>query len=166
MWNDLEAVEGISKVATWLSVTMAFLAGIAGLVRVLATSRVETLTTERKKTPPLIDVKMRASSSPNQLVVLWESKNLIPFECQWTVVTHDRRVGTIPIEWIKIYPTAEDKKFHSIEDIDRQKVIDGYIEIRFRYRSIYAAEMNIPELSGEIVQTYKIAEDGSLVDTN
>lgn len=159
MWNDLQSIEALGKTATWFSVGLAFLAGIAGLVRVVASSRAETLTVEKKKTPPSLEVRLQRSGR-DSLLVLIESKNLIPFECQWVIVTHDNRVVSgLQLDWAKIYPTLQNKLFHESEQIDLTKVRDNYIEIRFDYRSIYAAEMNLPALSGKLTRSYKLSED-------
>jgi hypothetical protein len=159
MWNDLQSVEALGKTAMWLSVVLAFLAGIAGVVRVVASSRAETLTVERKKTPPSFEVQLQRSGR-DTLVVLIESKNLIPFECQWKIVTRDNRlVNGIPLDWTKVYPTPQNKLFRVFEHIDLTKVRDNYLEIRFDYRSTYAAEMNLPSLSGKLIRSYRLSED-------
>jgi hypothetical protein len=153
MWNDLEAVRTLAKVATWLGVIFALLAATSGVVRLVADSRAATLDQKRKMTPPEVRLELRRLAHDTVRIVI-ESLNLIPFECQWKIVTRNNIiVSGIPLDWTKVVPTSDNRVFHADEKFNVDKVADNYIEVRLAYRSMFAAESRAPGLEGRLTQS-------------
>lgn len=65
----------------------------------------------------------------------------------------------IPLNWTKVYPSAERNTFNQQEEIDLSGIVDNYLELRLNYRSIYADETNLPALSGYITRKYRLSDD-------
>ena len=86
-----------------------------------------------------------------------DAENLVPFRARWAIVTEkDRFVAGIMIEDHEIYPTKDRKRFTVKAGINPEQVVNDYVELRFRYASMYAAELGNPkELSAEVVQKYR-----------
>ena len=127
--------------------------------KAVAEDRAKQFADQQKKTAPNIEANLAVAGSQKVRLIL-ESKNLIPFEILWRVVTlNSKIVGGIPLDWKKIYPTTDRHTFYLEEEIDFAQIVDNYLELRLNYRSIYAEEMNLPGLSGYLAQKYRLSED-------
>jgi hypothetical protein len=86
-----------------------------------------------------------------------DAENLVPFRARWTVVTEkDRIVAGIMIQDHEVHPTENRKRFTAKAGINPEQVVNEYVELRFRYVSIYAPEFGNPkELSAAINQKYR-----------
>jgi len=157
MWNDIESLTSLSKVATWGAAVLGLLAGAAGFLAVMAGNRADALKDELKKTPPKIEVSL-AFFRDHKLHVVIDSFNKIPFEHQWVIVTKkDILVTGFPLEWTKTYPSKTPQRFNQlVEPFQPEKIADNYIELHFDYRSLHAAEVGTTELSGSIKKRYRI----------
>jgi hypothetical protein len=139
-----------SFVTKWTPVLGAFAAASA-IVQLLCEKRAVTLDERRKRTPPAITVKA-ALESPTLVKLAIISDNLIPFECQWLIcTTANQVVGPIPLEWTKILPAKGRQLFLADDHIQADKVRDEHLEIHFKFRSVYAAEVGAKGLDGSMV---------------
>lgn len=111
----------------------------------------------RRRTLPQMAVNLELQRGKFSVRIV--SLNLIPFECTWAVVTtNDRLVSGIMLGWQAVYSTERKKVFRFSENVQLQEVTDDYLELRFRYRSVFSAEQNYPEsLQGEIIRKYRLA---------
>ena len=110
-----------------------------------------------KRTPPKVNAYLATSERSGELLVVMDAENLVPFRARWAIVTEkDRIVAGIMIEDHEIYPTKDRKRFTVKAGINPEQVVNDYVELRFRYASMYAAELGNPkELSAEVVQKYR-----------
>ena len=116
----------------------------------------------RRRIPPLLDVEMR-SADGHQVVVLFKSLNLIPFEVSDTVVTsNDQIVSGISLDWTPVFPTNDRTVFSRKSAIQWERVRDSYLELRVRYRSRAPDSRDLPGHAGMIVKKYRIGADGQL----
>ena len=156
----LTTVEVLAQAANVSSIAFAFLSGIAGLAAKLADKRKRALEDAHKRTSPEIEVSIKTSSTTGQLLVVIEPRNKVPFECQWKVVTRDNVVVSgIPLDWTKVYPDNQTPVLTQRADLDVNRIVDDHVELRFDYRSVYAAELLNASLSGRLIRTYKLTPD-------
>ena len=85
--------------------------------------------------------------------------NEIPFKANWLVVTeNDQLVSPLMTGQEEIFPTKDKRRFSTEITINADKVTNEYIELRFRYESVYSGEMNDPpHLRGEITEKYRFS---------
>jgi hypothetical protein len=114
-----------------------------------------------QRTPPKIKAYLASSERTGDLLVVMDAENLVPFRARWRIVTKkDKIVSGIMLEGHEIYPTDKQKRFNTKANINAAEVTDEYVELRFRYESIYSAELGNPsELRGEIVQRYRFKDN-------
>ncbi|MBI4355877.1 MAG: hypothetical protein HY597_05490 [Candidatus Omnitrophica bacterium] len=166
MWNDLEFLSRTGKAIPLISAAAAFLAVVgvqfAGLK---INGRVEYLRKqadlERKRTPPKVDVDLALSEKGNLFVVL-QSGNSVPFKANWVVVTKgDKIVGGFMLDWTEHYPTPEKQQWQFKVSVQRDELVENYLELRLNHVSVYSSEWGDPkELSGRIVKKYVWADGG------
>jgi hypothetical protein len=151
MWNDPDSVRQLAKVATWLTAIFGLLAAISAITQIVADRRAQSLDEQLKKTPPAISVKA-ALESPTLVKLAIAVANLVPFECQWLTCTATNQVvGSLPIDWRKIVPTKTRRLFLAEDHIHPSKVHDGPLHVRFKFRSVHAAEVGERDLQGTMV---------------
>jgi hypothetical protein len=157
MWSDSDNLATLTKVATWAAAVLGLLAGGAGVLAVLAGNRADTLREELKKTPPRVEVAL-AFFRDKKLHVVIDSLTKVPFEHQWVIATkNDILVTGFPLEWTKTYPSKAPQRFNQlVEPLHPEKIIESYVELRFEYRSLHAAELGLSDLSGTIIRKYRI----------
>jgi hypothetical protein len=56
-----------------------------------------------------------------------------------------------------VHPTRPSERFNQLADCDPTKVVDDYIELRLSYRSVYAEELRLPDLSGKLTKGYRVS---------
>ena len=163
-WNS---AEDLSKLARWVPYLFIFLgfviAGLGQWAKTQFDSRIAILREKeestRKNTPPSVEVKLgRGSSGKILLEILAENK--VPFRADWLLVTKSNRVvSPIMIEKPEFFPTEEKPRFLYPVTINDEKVVDNYIELRFKFESLYSAELNHPDhLKGEITAKYRYVD--------
>jgi hypothetical protein len=110
-----------------------------------------------KRTPPKVNAYLATSERTGELLVVMDAENLVPFRARWVIVTEkDRIIAGIMIEDQEIHPAEDRKRFTAKASINPEQVANDYVELRFRYASVYAAEVgNLKELSGEVIQKYR-----------
>ena len=93
-----------------------------------------------------------------------DTENTIPFKATWLIVTEkDQVVSPLMMSQEEIFPTEDKKRFSTGITINEDRVVNEYLELRFRYESIYSGELNDPpHLRGEIREKYRFA-DGRLL---
>ncbi|MBI3894290.1 MAG: hypothetical protein HY313_00015 [Acidobacteria bacterium] len=116
---------------------------------------------ERRRTPPKFDAVLEPDGN-GKFRVRITSNNLIPFEFWYVITTKNGRlVSGFPLEATKLFPTAERYVFFGSADIELDKVVDGYLEFSFKFKSLSADELNLPQHAGEIIRKYKVSADGA-----
>jgi hypothetical protein len=68
-------------------------------------------------------------------------------------------VSGLHTEWGKILLNDETSILTEDAQIDMDKVLDDYVELRFDYRSIYAHELPNLDLSGKLTRAYTLTPD-------
>ena len=169
-WNNAESLTPLTKVVPYLFISVGFVVSLAGLfVKTKIDSRIlelqENAEKERRNTPPLMDVRL-GNSSREQVLLEVVARNEIPFKARWLVVTkRNQVVSGILLEEPEIRPAEAKMRFLFDTSINADKVVDDYVELRFSFVSLYAAELNNPpHLKGEVVKRYLYA-GGSIVST-
>ena len=164
-WNDVDFLVKLAKVTPYSSILLGFIVAAGGqFVKARIDSKITELdkikVAERKKTPPSMDIRLGNSSSTRKPLLELVAKNEIPFTARWLVVTEgDSVVSGIMIEDLEIHPTKEKRRFLIRVPINDEKVRGNYIELRFKFNSLYAAELNDPTyLKGEIVKKYRFLD--------
>ncbi len=142
----------------WIAAILWLVAAIFGGVAILTDRRIESLNLVLKKTPPQLRVELRAYEH-GKFFLHVESLNFIPFECNYMLLNRfNESLTGIPIEWVKVYPTKEEPDAQHEPHLDLSKVPDGYVKLKFDYRSIHYEELRIPELAGTIEIEYDISK--------
>ena len=138
---------------------VAFLMLIAGLTPIIKVPIDKALVKHQKSIHPQLKVNMGYSEKGNLFVVA-DSKNDVPYKARWVICTKDNKVVSgLMLEDVTFYPKPGKRRMQYKEEIDRGKVIDDYLELRFDYRSLYAEEMGFPEgLLGKVIKKYKMIE--------
>jgi hypothetical protein len=190
MWDSLDSLKIFSKLASWcavilafvagtvglftvidifeksatlLAVILAFISGICGLLVLIADKRKEVLEMRFRKTSPEVDASIKTGEASGQLLVVVEPRNKVSFEYDWCIVTENNIMVTgIHLEWGKIIPNESRPFFKVLASIDMDKVTNNYLELRFKYRSVYAAEFPQENLLGKIVKSYTLTPDKKL----
>lgn len=117
--------------------------------------RNKRLAEQKRRTAPLMHVELLPVGAGRVRVNIW-SDNLIPFEFRYVIVTRDNLiVSGIMTENGKIFPTTEKRLFYEIASIDQDRMKDSYLELRFRFQSLSADELDLPGHRGQIIQKYK-----------
>ena len=161
-WNDTDCLEKLAKAAPYAFIALGFLVAVGGqFVKTRIDIRVAVLNQraeeQRKNTPPLIDVRLRNSSSTGETLLEIKAKNEIPFTARWSVLTtRNEYVSGIMLDDFEVHPTEEESRFLVKVHINGDKVRKNYIELRFTFTSLYSAELNDPpNLKGGIVKKYR-----------
>jgi hypothetical protein len=113
-----------------------------------------------KHTPPQVEAYLATSERTGEVLVVMDAKNLIPWRARWSIVTENSQVvaGSM-LEDREIHPAQDQTRFTAKAGINMAQVANEYVELRFRYESIYAAEVGHPaDLRREIVQRYRLKE--------
>ena len=144
---------------------VALLMFVAGISPFLRLPVVKVLEKQEKLTPPQLDVNMGYSDKGNLFIVA-DSKNDVPYKARWVICTKkDEIVSGIMIEDVIFYPKPNKRRMQYKEEIQKDKVIDDYIELRFDYRSVYAEEKSFPDsLSGKVIKKYKMSQGPNLIE--
>jgi hypothetical protein len=184
-WDKLRATEQFSRWLAWGAVVLAFGAGVAGLVETvtgtttnvasivlallsgitglsakMANTRKQALEDAHKRIRPEMDVYIATHEPTERLLVIVEPRNKVPFEYDWKIVTQNNKViSGLHLEWGKMVPNDQTSRLIERADLNTDKVIDDYIELRFDYRSAYANELPEANLSGKLRRAYKLTPD-------
>ena len=160
---DSEAT--LARVATYVPYAFLLLGTAVAASGIYLKSRIddrvddlrERASAERKNTPPSLTARLGRNDSSGEILLEVQFTNDIPIEANWHVQTRGNELvtgwQTSPNELV---PTEDRKRFLYRVSINNEKVLDHFIELVFRYRSAYSAELNNPpELGGKIFKKYK-----------
>ena len=168
IWSDVDFLSKISRFLPYATLILGFTIAFSGqflkgIVDIRIAKVREEIEFQRKNTSPLVEVRLGHLSSTGEIVLEVDVKNEIPFEASWLVTTTNNIVvSPIMTEKAKIIPQKE-KRFLYRVTINREKVTDNYIELRFSFKSMYAEELGNPShLSGDHVRRYGFV-DGRIV---
>ena len=139
-------------------------AAISGFVALWADWRISVAEEQWRATPPVLDVAFELISR-NSGKVRIVSETDVPFSCKWVVVTRGNIiVGTDWMEAVEIYPRIKAGPYSAKEEIEPEKIIDSYLEVRLRCESLFSAELGYPStLSVRKFRSYRVA-DSKLVE--
>ena len=158
----------LARLSTWLPYAAVLVGAAVAIVGIYLKSivdrRIDRLDqqeiAERKATAPAIEVTFAISEASGQPVLVLQFANDIPVEANWHVQTRNNRlVSGWQTEKAEIVPADDRRKFVYRVPINADKVLDDYVELVFRYASVYSAELNEPShLRGEIVKKYRYTQ--------
>lgn len=139
-------------------VLAAFVLGLAAVLissSILAVNlRADSLEEARRRTPP--DLSVGAKVDGERIIIYVESRTEIPFDFIPRVVTKDDGlVSSLATDWTPAYPREPGQVFAQSLSFHPDEVVDGVVEVRVHYRSAYAAELQLPELSGTVTRRYE-----------
>jgi hypothetical protein len=161
-WNEIGTLERLARWAPYAFIALGFFVAVLGqFARSTLESRIAILKHETeaalKRTPPDYDAYLATSERTGALLVVIDAKNEIPIRARWRIVTDDNQiVSGIMLEDHEIHPTQDQKRFSSKADIDETKVVNDFIELRFKFESVYSAEFGNPsDLKGQVVRSYR-----------
>lgn len=162
MWNDIDVLSKIARFLPYVMIGLGFFVAISGqLIKGLVDGRVSELNStaelERQNTRPLIDVQLARGETTGRLIIVIDAKNEIPFRADWLVVTtNDRLVSPLMMGKDEFFPTRKNQRFKFYVTLNNEKIVEDYIELRFRYESSFFRELGKPpHLKGEIVKRYR-----------
>ncbi len=161
-WNDIEALGKIARILPYLLIFIGFIVAASGQhFKSIIDTRIENLEataqTTHKNTKPLIKPFLAHSATSGKKLFVMDTENTIPFKASWYIVTEKNLlVSPFMTSQIEIFPSEDNKRFSKEITINSEKVLNQYIELRFRYESIYSGELNDPpHLRGEIRKKYR-----------
>ena|SRR5215213_10868423 len=156
------AAAALLPVSSWYPAVLAFLAGLLGIFSEIATRQKERLEEVFKKSPPCVDASLGRTNDGSFVVNIWPL-NDVPFECDWRVVTKNNKiVSGIALKWTKIVPKQGTSVYRGPVSVDFDKVEEGYVELRFSYRSIFASDYPELTLSDRTFHPYRLLPNGEL----
>ena len=168
-WNDPEALGKISRMLPYVLIFLGFIVAASGqFFKSIIDARIGKLETAaqitHKNTRPLIKAFLGHSTTSGKKLLVMDTENAIPFRASWLVVTEKNQVvSPIMTSQAEIFPKEDNKRFSAEITINSEKVVNQYIELRFRYESIYSGELNDPpHLRGEISKKYRFV-DGQIL---
>ena len=147
---------------------VAILAAVIGVADYMLRNRLakkQAAAVERfERTPPALvfeDAKLRDGKT---LWVALRSSNGVPFMCRWTCVTVGNTIvvgntpngASIMTEDVPVYPEALPEKVVVFnENVQVGRLVDGFLELRFRYHSLFGPKYGNPKNLGR--QTLHVA---------
>ncbi|GEM_PF-2338449 len=165
MWDNLDLLTKISRYLPFVQICAIAVVGLGlHFLKLNIDHKIENLKGareyQRKLTPPIIEAQLGISEKGNFYVVV-DSKNDTPFKARWCVVTEkDIIVDGVMLEEVQCYPFKQNRHWQYKDHLDKNKVVNGYLELRFDYRSIYFEELGRPkELYGRTIHKYKLVNE-------
>jgi hypothetical protein len=165
LWDNPEALARTAKVAPYVFIVLGFIVALAGqYVRSTLDARVQQLKVAaeaaRKRTPPELDAYLAFGEKSRELLVIIDAKNEIPFKARWILTTANNvSIAGVPLEDVEIHPTNERRRWNSKANIQTDRLVNDYVELRFSYESLYSAELGGPDnLRGEIIRRYRLID--------
>ena len=159
------AAAALLPIPSWYPAVLAFVAGLLGVFSEIAARRKEGLEETFKTTAPQVDANL-ARKADGSFEVIIRPFNDVPFECDWRVVTRNVIIisGISVGPWVKVVPKPGTRVYRgAVQDMNLHRVQDGYVELRFRFHSIFADEYPELSLSGHIFHPYRLRASGELV---
>lgn len=164
IWDDLDLLVKVGRWIPYVFIVLGFLVAISGqFVRGFVDERITQLRQAaelgKKQTPPNLDAQVAVSDKGSLLVVI-DVKNEIPFQSRWLVVTEkDKVVSGLMIQDAEFHPSPSRMQWQHKLNINKEEVVNDYLELRLDYWSVYSAELNHPQqLRGKIIRRYKLVD--------
>ena len=153
LWNNTTTLEKAATFTPYVFIVLGALVAASGIyLKGVIEKRIDTLveatSQERKNTPPEMRVVLGTATSrgkdhPGRTLLEIRCENEIPFNARWLVVTReDRLVSPFMTAPMKIVPEGT-PIFKTPIQINAEKVVDDYIELRFTYDSIHSPQGEI-----------------------
>lgn len=167
-WNNTTALERAALLTPYIFIVLGALVAVGGLLlKGVVDKRIGVLDQKAdhrsKTTPPEISVKLGTATSEGENIVgrtllQVTPENDVEFNASWLVTTHNNTVvSAIMTAQFHIVPAAT-PVFRTPVTINDEKVVDEYIELRFRYESVHSAELGNPDhLRGETRLPFRYA---------
>ena len=172
-WNDVEALGKIARVLPYILIFVGFVVAASGqFFKGIVETRIGELEAAsllvHKNTTPLVKAFLAHSAKSGKKLLVMDVENEIPFRASWLVVTeNDIVVSPIMTGQEEIFPTERKRRFSATIAINAEKVVNEYIELRFRHESLYSRELNNPRhLRGEITKKYRYVNEQILLWTD
>jgi hypothetical protein len=68
-------------------------------------------------------------------------------------------ISGVMLNNVDFHPTKENRKWQLKQKVNKQEIVNDFIELRFKYVSLYSAELNHPpKLKGKIVRKFKLID--------
>lgn len=161
-WNDIETLGKTARVLPYVLIFIGFIVAASGqFFKSIIDTRIGKLEAAAqstyKNTRPLIKPFLGHSATSGKKLLVMDTENAIPFRANWLIVTEKNQlVSPFMTSQKEIFPTEDNKRFSAEITINSEKVLNRYIELRFRYESIYSGELNDPpHLRVEIRKKYR-----------
>jgi hypothetical protein len=112
-----------------------------------------------RRTAPEVDARL-VRSVKGEYVVVIQAKNLVPFFARWLIVTKkDHVVSGIMMGEEKLHPTPNQMLWRYRMNVKTDEIEDNFVELRFRFKSVFSAEMGNPTyLKGKMVRAYNLLD--------
>jgi len=119
---------------------------------------------EFRRKPPEFNADLKVTKE-GQYFVEVISMNNVPFKYNFLIRTKDKKqISGVPFTFAEFHPLSLGKNASTKARFDKKKVVDNYLELWFRFESLYASEfLNMPGHKGEIIKKYRIAGNGVLI---
>jgi hypothetical protein len=139
--------------ASWVKRAMAVLtlgAALSGSAAFVLDRNVAIADDRWRATPPSLDVSLQLVETDIAKVTI-TSETDVPVECMWVIVTGGDNTGRSPIVGtdfrtpVKIYPRTRPGPYWSTQDIETNKIVNNYLEVRLRCWSSFYDELGSPD---------------------
>ena len=169
LWSNTATLERVAQLTPYVFIALGALVGASGLyLKGLIEKRVHYLderAEERAKhTPPDINVTLGTATANGEYIdgrtlLQITTNNDVEFNASWLVTTlEDKVVSPIMTSKVRIVPAATPIITTPVT-INDGRVIDEYIELRFRYESVHSPELGNPDhLRGKVSVPFRYAE--------
>jgi len=117
-----------------------------------------------ENTPPAVEF-VDARLLGARLIVAIKSTNGVPFKCRWVCVTAANQVvGGVQMQDVDVFPEALNENTLVFDDnLQLGRIVESYLELRFRYYSAYSAKLGNPrDLGLRTLTVAWSAKDGAL----
>lgn len=136
--------------------------GVSNITGELNAQREEQEEKERiRRTAPKLDAYLEVQGKGKVNLEI-KSRNLIPFEYRYVVVTEKNLVvAPLPITMSKVYPDKDHDLFFLPISLQLDRIKDHYLELRFTFESLSFDQFHLPGHEGEIIKKYRIGPNGN-----
>ena len=161
-WNDIDTLGKIARLLPYAFIVLGFAVAASGqFVKGIFDTRIgnleEAAESARRNTAPIINPYLAHSAETGDLLLIMDTENSIPYRASWLIVTeNDAVVSPLMMEQVEIYPTDQNRRFSNGITVNSERVVNQYIELRFRWESVFSRQLSGPaHLRGEITTNYR-----------
>ena len=128
-----------------LGALLALCAAASAFAAIVFERQIDAAAEQWRATPPVLDASFKLSS-PNEELVVITTETDVPLECTWVVVTkNDTVVSGIMTESSELHPRAVPGPYRARVDIQPERILDNYLELRLRCESVFYEELGSPD---------------------